>query len=27
VAEMAERYARLCNVWDKARSSVREMVA
>lgn len=27
VAEMAERYARLCNVWDKARPSVREMVA
>jgi 5-dehydro-2-deoxygluconokinase len=27
VAEMAERYARLCAVWDKARATAREVVA
>jgi 5-dehydro-2-deoxygluconokinase len=26
VAEMARRYARLCAVWDKARSTAREMM-
>ena len=27
VAEMAERYARLCAIWDKARAAAREAVA
>ena len=27
VAEMAQRYTRLCGIWDKARAAAREAVA